>query len=110
MESKIKVMGDFTRVNEEERNFINKKLELFEAKYSPIFSEMLIKMDCQLHKETSRGRFAHFCKVTVSTDHGQFISEDQEFSAEKTISACLSKIEKQISKAIDAKKPKFKMK
>ena len=107
MASKIKSMGDFSRVNEEERNFINQRLDRFEKKYQPIFSEMLIKMDCKLHKKTSRGRFAHFCKVTISTDHGIFNAESQEFSAEKTIADCLEKIEKQITKAIESKKRTF---
>lgn len=110
MESKIKVMGDFTRVNEEERAFINQRIEKFEKKYAPIFSEMLIKLDLHLHKESSRGRFAHFCNATISTDHGVFHAEGQEFSAEKTISLCLDKVEKQIEKAISAKKPKFTQK
>jgi ribosome-associated translation inhibitor RaiA len=107
MESKIKFMGDFSRVNEEERNFINKRIEKFEQKYQPLFSEMLIKMDCHLHKETSRGRFAHYCRITVATDQGKFTANDQEFSAEQTISRCLDKIEKQITRSFESKKPKF---
>ena len=98
MESKIKFVGDFSRVSDEEKGFINEKIEKFEEKHQADFSEMHIKLDCRLNKETSRGRSAHSCKISISSDHGLFNAEDKEFSAVKAISACLEKIEKQIVK------------
>ncbi len=98
MESKIKFVGDFSRVSEEEKGFINERLEKFKEKHKNEFSEMHIKIDCHLDKETSRGRSAHSCKISISTDHGLFNAEDHQFSAEKAISACLNKINKQIIK------------
>ena len=98
MESKIKFVGDFSRVSEDEKRFINERIEKFEEKHENDFSEMHIKLDCQLSKETSRGRSAHFCKISISSDQGLFNAEDKEFSAEKAISACLNKIDKQMIK------------
>lgn len=100
MESKIKFVGDFSRVSEEEKGFINERLEKFREKHENDFSEMHIKLDCQLEKEKSRGRTAHLCKISISTDHGLFNAEDKEFSAEKAIFACLNKVEKQITKKL----------
>jgi ribosomal subunit interface protein len=104
MAAKINYVGDFTRVTEEEKGFINKRLQRFEEKFEGMFSEMLIKIDSHIHKETSRGRQAYFVKLHVFTDKGKFNAEDQEFSAEKAIGLSLDKIEKQIEKEISAKK------
>ena len=98
MESKIKVIGDFSRVNEEETEFINQRLKKFTEKYSTDFSEMHLKLDCHTHKETSRGRPAYICKLSISSDKGNFNAENQDFGAEKTIHGALNKIERQIKK------------
>jgi ribosome-associated translation inhibitor RaiA len=98
MISNIKFLGDYSRVDEEEKNFINKRLEKFTGKYEKVFKEMEIKLDCHMHKETNRGRPAYFCNLTVFTDHGRFHADNQEFSAEKAVYGSLDKIERQIDK------------
>lgn len=108
MEANIQFVGDFSRVNEEERIFINKRLDKFQKKYPPMFKEMLIKIDGHIHKETSRGRFAIYTKVHVFTDNGNFNAEDQEFSAEKSIGLSLDKIEKQMEKHFASRSSKSK--
>lgn len=98
MPSKIKFLGDFSRINDEEMGFVNKKLKNFTDKYESNFSEMYIKLDCHVHRETSRGRPAYYCKVGLTSDKGKFNAEQQDFGAEKTISGALDKIERQIHK------------
>ncbi|MCK5283233.1 MAG: HPF/RaiA family ribosome-associated protein [Nanoarchaeota archaeon] len=98
MESKINFKGDFSRVNEEELQIINEKLERFEQKHKSDFNEIHINLDCHIHKETSRGRPAYYCKMNLDSDHGRFHAEQQDFGAEKTISGALKKIDTQIMK------------
>ena len=99
MNNNIKFVGDFSRVNEEEREFINKKLEKFATKHSSDFSEIHLSINLKIHKETSRGRPAYYCKLNLSTDKGNFHAESQDFGAEKTISETLDKLDKQIEKS-----------
>jgi len=94
----FKIRGDYSRVNEEEREFINKKLKKFSDKHEVDFDEMYVKLDCHMDKETSRGRIAYTCKVSVDTDHGRFNAHAHDFGAEKTISGALSKVDRQIQK------------
>ena len=100
MESKIKVVGDFDRVNEEEKEWINKKLDDFTSKFDPFFSEMHINLNCGLEKETSRGRPAYSCKINISSDHGNYHADNKDFGAEKTIVGALDKLERQIKSKI----------
>lgn len=106
MESSIQFVGDFSRVDGEEKDFINKRLDRFQKKFTPLFKEMLIKIDCHIHKETSRGRPAYYTKIHVFTDHGNFNAEQQAFGAEKAISLTLDKIEKQVAKHIASRNSK----
>ena len=100
MQSKIKVLGDFDRVNEEERNFINGQLDKFIEKHDPDFNEMHLKLDCQEEKETSRGRASYVCKLNLASDNGKYNAENHDFGAEKTIVGALNKIERQIRKKL----------
>ena len=98
MDSKINFVGDFSRVNDEERGFINERLRKFLDKHQIDFNEIEIKLDCHLHKETSRGRKAHYCKMHIFSDKGNFHADNQDFGAENAITGALSKIERQINK------------
>jgi ribosome-associated translation inhibitor RaiA len=100
MESKIKVTGDFERVNDEEKGWINVSLDKFTEKYSPFFEEMHINLSCERTKETSRGRPSYVCKANVVSDHGKFHADNTDFGAEKTIVGTLDKIQRQIAKVI----------
>ena len=98
MDSKISFTGDFSRVNEEEREFLNKDLEKFTERHEQDFNEMHLKIDCKMHKETSRGRPSYFIKLTLVSDRGRFHSENQDFGAEKTLVGALRKLDVQIDK------------
>jgi ribosome-associated translation inhibitor RaiA len=100
----LQYVGDFSRVSDEEKAFINKRLDKFDKKYSPLFTEILMKIDLHIHKETSRGRSAYYTKIHVFTDKGNFNAEGQEFSAEKSIYQNLARIEKQMEKVFSPKK------
>ena len=95
---KEKIMGEFGRVNEEEKDFINKELARFEKTFGEIFNEMMVKIDCHEEKKTSRGRKEYTCRINVSTDKGSFHADSAGFGAEKTIVTALNKVEKQIRK------------
>jgi|SRR3989338_6223449 len=98
MLAKMMTKGDFSRVNDEEKEIINKKLEKFLEAHSFGVSEMRISLDCHLHKETSRGRPAYYVKINIDSDKGRFHAEHQDYGVEKTISATLKKIDVQIKK------------
>ncbi|MBS3136720.1 HPF/RaiA family ribosome-associated protein [Candidatus Woesearchaeota archaeon] len=98
MLNKIKCVGDFSRINDEEKEVINKKLSKFCEKHSIDFSEIYINLDCHIHKETSRGRTSYYVKLNVDSDNGRFHAENQDFGAEKTISGALKKLDSQIMK------------
>ena len=51
MESKIKFTGNFSRVNDEEKELINERIGKFSEKHDRDFSEAHIKLDCHLEKE-----------------------------------------------------------
>ena len=105
MEANINFVGDFSRINDEERGFINKRLEKFKERHEQDFREMLIHLDMHLHSETSRGRPAYYSKLTVHTDRGKFHAEHQDFGGEKSLYGALDKVERQIEKHL-APKPK----
>lgn len=98
MDSKINFTGDLSRVNEEEKDFINKDLERFCSRHEADFTEMLLKLDFHIHKETSRGRPAYYVNITLTSDRGKFHAENQDFGAEKAVAAALRKLDKQIDK------------
>jgi ribosome-associated translation inhibitor RaiA len=97
MESKINFTGDFSRVNDEEKAFINERLQKFIDRYDLTFNEIVIKLDCRLHKESSRGRKAHYCRINIFSDKGKFHADNQDFGAENAITGALGKIERQIN-------------
>ncbi|MBR9698936.1 hypothetical protein GOV09_00565 [Candidatus Woesearchaeota archaeon] len=98
MEDKIKVTGDYSRINDEEKKFFNRRIDKFIEKHDNDFSEMLINLDCHTHKETSRGRPSYHCKLTVHTDQGKFHADSHDFGGEKSLSGALAKVEKQMQK------------
>ncbi|MDO8480919.1 MAG: hypothetical protein Q7S65_03820 [Nanoarchaeota archaeon] len=98
MTNTIRFMGDMSRINEEEKGFINSRLEKFVDQHGARFTEMLVNIDIDLHKETSRGRAMHHIKLFVETDKGKFHSDGMEFGAEKSLHSAIEKVERQMEK------------
>ncbi len=100
MQSKIKAIGEFDRLDDAEKDMINERLAKFEEKHEGDFSEMHLKLDCHRQKEKTRGRSAYICKLNIDSDNGRYHANNQDFGAEQTVIGALDKIERQMQKKI----------
>ena len=94
----IRFRGDLSRVNDEEKEYLNRRLEKFIERHGKFFTEMLINVTLDLHRETSRGRALHHVKLFVETDKGKFHADSQDFGAEKSLHSAIQKVERQMEK------------
>ena len=95
--AKVKVTGELSKIDEEQRDYVNKQIDKFVNKNESELAEVYLKMDCNAQKSRSRNS-SYICKVQATTVNGMFNSVNTEFGLERSLHGAINKIQKQISK------------
>ncbi len=101
--SEVLMKGDYSGLHGEEKEFVMKKMKKFSEKYETNLSNVHIKLDCEKHRESHKGKKSFQCKIAADIKEGMFNADNTDFGEAKAIVGALEKIDRQIA----TKKAKF---